>query len=72
VVRLARVTGVVGLLSIVLVFASVIIIGEGEPRNLATLNEAAATSATPTSHGCSRRSPCSGRACWCSCGSLSG
>jgi hypothetical protein len=39
--RLERVTGAVGLVAIVLVFASVITIGEGEPPPLASVEEAA-------------------------------
>ena len=39
--RLERVTGAVGLLAILLVFGSVITIGEGEPPPLATVEEAA-------------------------------
>lgn len=57
--RLERVTGAVGLVAIVLVFGSVITIGESEPPDLAAVEEAAAISATPTASGCSRRSPSS-------------
>lgn len=38
--RLGRVTGATGLVAIVLIFASVITIGEGEPPTLATVEQA--------------------------------
>ena len=57
--RLERVTGAVGLLAILLVFGSVITIGEGEPPPWPASRRPPATSAKPTAPGCSRRSPCS-------------